>query len=214
MKRLGDAAARHGCAVLLVGHLHKKGGKPQYRGLGSIDIYAAARSVLTVGKLPLDEDMRAIVHNKSNLSALGPAQAFGLDAAGGFVWLGDCDATIDEILCGTGKSESQFAKARRFIETALKDGAVPAADMEQMADEQGISPKTLQRAKSALGVISTKRGGKWYWEIPIEAEFSMVNDDGGQDSQDGLGGVQDCQGKTMTILTSLAILPTRKEGNR
>ena len=100
MKQLGAVAARHGCAVLLVGHLHKKGGAPQYRGLGSIDIYAAARSVMTVGKIPLDETMRAIVHNKSNLSAPGASQAFGMDSAGGFCWLGEYDIGIDEILNG------------------------------------------------------------------------------------------------------------------
>ena len=88
MKQLGTVAARHGCAVLLVGHLHKKGGKAAYRGLGSVDIYAAARSVLTVGRIPVDENMRAIVHNKSNLSSAGVPQAFGLDPAGGFTWLG------------------------------------------------------------------------------------------------------------------------------
>ena len=46
MKKLGMVAARHNCAVLLVGHLHKKSGKAQYAGLGSIDIFAASRSVL------------------------------------------------------------------------------------------------------------------------------------------------------------------------
>jgi hypothetical protein len=60
MKRLGDVAARTGCAIVLISHLIKKGGAAQYRGLGSIDIYAAARSVLTVGKLPLDGDYNSV----------------------------------------------------------------------------------------------------------------------------------------------------------
>jgi RecA-family ATPase len=54
MKRLGDVAAWTGCAMLLVGHMNKSGGKSQYRSLGSVDIYAAARSVLTVGRIPQD----------------------------------------------------------------------------------------------------------------------------------------------------------------
>jgi len=187
MKQLGAVAARHNCAVLLVGHLHKKGGLPQYRGLGSIDLYAAARSVLTVGKIPVDDDMRGICHNKSNLSSAGNSLAFGLDPMGGFCWLGDYDITIDELLNGTKKPESQFAKARRLIESALANGAVPAVDMEQTAEEQGISPKTLHRAKSTLGVISVKRGGKWYWELPIDVEYTEVSQGGqhGQDSQTG-----------------------------
>ena len=39
--------------------MNKKGGESQYRGLGAIDISAVARSVLTVGKLPLDEEITA-----------------------------------------------------------------------------------------------------------------------------------------------------------
>jgi hypothetical protein len=54
MKHLGEVAERTKCAIVLVSHLNKNGGV-KYRNLGSVDIYTAARSVLTVGKLPLDE---------------------------------------------------------------------------------------------------------------------------------------------------------------
>jgi hypothetical protein len=217
MKQLGVVAARHGCAVLLVGHLHKKSGQPQYRGLGSIDIYAAARSVMTVGKIPADENMRGIVHNKSNLAPAGASQAFTLDPAGGFYWLGDYDITIDEVLCGVKKPESQFAKARRLIETELANGPVLSVDMEQMAEEQGISPKTMNRAKSALGVISVKRDGKWYWEIPIDVVYIEASEDSqdrqhgqdGQHDEDGQYDSQDGHDKTMTTLT---IFQNKTEG--
>jgi hypothetical protein len=199
MKQLGGVAARTGCAVLLVGHMNKGGGKSQYRGLGSIDIYAAARSVLTVGRIDVDETMRAVVHNKSNLSAPGASLAFGLDPVDGFCWLGEYDITIDELLSGKQKPESQFTKARRLIETVLANGAVPAIDMEQMAADEGISLKTLNRAKSALGVLSTKRGDGWYWILPIEADYSEVSEDS-QHGQDGHG----------SPVSALAIL-TRKE---
>jgi hypothetical protein len=158
--------------------------------------------------------MRAIVHNKSNLSPAGSPQAFELDPLGGFTWVGDYDVTIDEMLNGVKKPESQFAKARHLIETALAGGAVPAVDMEQMAEEQGISPKTLNRAKSALGVISVKHGMKWYWELPIEVVYTEVSQDGqdGQDRQDGQGGQHSQDdvshaghGKTMTNMTALTI---------
>ena len=201
MKQLGAVAARTECAILLVGHLGKKGGKAQYRGLGSVDIPAAARSVFTVGRIDVDDNMRAIVHNKSNLSPPGASLAFGLDPAGGFTWLGEYDITIDELLSGKKKPETQFAKARRLIETALAKGPVFSADMMQMAEEQGISAKTLNRAKDALGVISAKRGVQWYWELPIEVSYTEVGHDG-QHSQDS----QPCDGHdaSMTSLTILA----------
>jgi archaellum biogenesis ATPase FlaH len=192
MKQLGKVAERNNCAVLLVGHFHKQGSSPQYRGLGSIDIYATARSVLTVGKTDMDDDIRAVVHNKSNLSSPGVSQAFGFDPADGFKWLGDYEITVEEMLSGKRKEkvndgqtdsppEGQSGKARRLIESALAGGAIPAADMMRMAVEQDISAKTLNRAKDALGVLSVKRGSQWYWELPIDVEYTEVS----QDSQHG-----------------------------
>ena len=41
-----------GCAIVLIGHLNKAAGtQSTYRGLGSIDITAAVRSLLFIGKL-------------------------------------------------------------------------------------------------------------------------------------------------------------------
>jgi len=206
MKKLGSVAARHDCAVLLVGHLHKKAGKAQYAGLGSIDIFAAARSVLTLGCTNIDENIHAIIQNKSNLAPAGKPQAFGLDTISGFTWMGDCDVTIDELLGKPKKPESQFARARRLLETTLAHESVPAADIMQMAEEQGISQKTLHRAKDALGVISVKQGAKWFWVLPIEVEYTEVSQDG-QHSQEHHS--EDSHGNNVTTLTALSILPEK-----
>ena len=192
MKALGGVADRTGCAIVIIGHLNKKGGKAQYRGLGSIDIYATARSVLTVGRLT--DSVRAVVQGKSNLAPPGTPQAFSFDPDTGFVWHGDCDTTLDELLAGrksSPKPENQLDKAKRFLETTLTKGAAPAAELVELAKEQGISAKTLNRAKEALGVISVKLGGKWFWQIPITVEY--------EDSQDG----QDGQPSPVTALTIL-----------
>lgn len=188
MKQLGKIAEQNNCAVLLVGHFHKQGSSPQYRGLGSIDIYNAARSVLTVGKLAWEEtDMRAMVHNKSNLTAPGISQAYTFDPGDGFTWLGDYDVTVEEMLKGKRKDrpeqeavqpESQSNKARRLILDALADGSVPAGDMEKLAGDNGISMKTFNRVKTDLGVISVPLNGRWYWQIPIDAEYTAVGEDG------------------------------------
>jgi len=209
MKQLAGVAERTGCAVVVIGHLNKKGGKSQYRGLGSIDIYAAARSVLTVGRISDDENTRAVVHSKHNLSPRGASLAFSLDPVHGFTWQGERDITIDELLGGTKKPESQFAKARRLIEMALARGPVPAADMFQMAEEEGISPKTLNRAKDALGVHSYKRGCQWFWDLPIvvEAEYTDV----GQDGHHGQYGHNGGHHNNMTTMTALTILPAGAE---
>jgi hypothetical protein len=186
MKKLAEIAERTGCAIVLVSHFNKNGGQSQYRILGSVDIYAAARSVLMVGKLPLDDTMRAVVHTKSNLSPLGKSQAFGFDqrdAGPNFTWLGDCDATVDDIFCSAKpKTESQLSKAQKLLKQALSHGAVLAIKIEQLADENDISFKTFKRAREIIGAVAFRRDGKWYWDLPIEVEYEDVGQaDNGQD---------------------------------
>ena len=51
-KRLSLLAEKYKCAILLIGHMNKAGGnKAAYRGMGSIDFFAVARSVLLVGRI-------------------------------------------------------------------------------------------------------------------------------------------------------------------
>jgi RecA-family ATPase len=69
MKRLALLAERTDCAVILIGHMNKMGGaKSAYRGLGSIDIRAAVRSVLVVGRVKDEPTLRIVAHDKSNLA--------------------------------------------------------------------------------------------------------------------------------------------------
>lgn len=52
MKRISVLAEKYQCAIILIGHMNKNSnGKSSYRGLGSIDFQAAARSVLIVGRV-------------------------------------------------------------------------------------------------------------------------------------------------------------------
>jgi len=171
LKHLGDVAERTGCALVILSHLNKRSGQSAYRGLGTIDIYAAARSVLTIGKLPFDDNMRAIVHTKANLSTLGKSQAFGVDEFGNFTWLGDCDATVDDVMGVKPKKESQFIRARRILESKLANGAVAVIEFMQIAEMEGISFKTFKRVKESLGIISYRKNGQWYWAMPIDVVY-------------------------------------------
>lgn len=59
-----------------------KGAKSTYRGLGRIDIPAAARSVLICGELKNENGIRAVVQDKSSLAQRGDPIAFKLDENG------------------------------------------------------------------------------------------------------------------------------------
>ena len=83
--RLGQVAQRTGCAILLIGHLNKAAGMQSLqRGLGSIDIAAAVRSVMFIGKLKHDPTMRILTHEKSSLAPPGASLAFSLGGRGRF----------------------------------------------------------------------------------------------------------------------------------
>lgn len=61
MRRLGMWATGYDCAIVLIGHLNKKeGSKGLYRSLGSIDVVAAARSVLQVERDTENSDIRIV----------------------------------------------------------------------------------------------------------------------------------------------------------
>ena len=77
LKRIGAIAEQTGCAVVVIGHLNKGMSKSQYRGLGSIDIQAAARSVLTVGRVKGKPYTRAIVQGCNCHIYSGCTLAFG-----------------------------------------------------------------------------------------------------------------------------------------
>jgi hypothetical protein len=196
LTRLADVAARTNCAIVTICHLNKSGGKSQYRTLGSIDIQAIARSVITVGKMPDDDETRCFVHGKSNLTAPGKSQAYGFDEETGLVFLGSVDITLDELLDGKmnpkkqTKTPSQLDLAKQFITTVLNNGTTAAAEIKTLSESAGISKNTLDRAKSALGVKSVKEGDCWLWQLPTENEVPQEP----QDSvciNDGVLGVLD-----------------------
>jgi archaellum biogenesis ATPase FlaH len=114
LKRISHIAEKTGCAIVVVGHLNKGTNQSQYRGLGSIDISAAARSELTVGRI--GENMRVVVQNKSNLAPNGCPIAFSFDSVAGFSWHGEYDINVDDLFNNNHKPrENQFEKARRLI---------------------------------------------------------------------------------------------------
>jgi hypothetical protein len=178
MKQLGTVAERTDCAVVLIGHLNKNGTKSVYRGLGSIDIYAAARSVLVVGKLPIDENMRAFVHGKSNLIAPGKPQAFGFDPVAGFTWLGECEISADRLLEGKPteeKTDTQKDAAMTFLIDALSNEPLPSTQLMREANAQGISEITLRRAKKAIGVKAFQNGGAWYCSLNAQLDAHQMS---------------------------------------
>ena len=152
--RLGQVAQRTGCAILLIGHLNKAAGMQSLqRGLGSIDIAAAVRSVMFIGKLKHDPTMRILTHEKSSLAPPGVSLAFSLGDEGGFRWFGEYDITADEMLSGIEpQRETKTQQAKDLICTLLAGGKqVLSEDIDKAALERGIPGRTVRDAKRELG---------------------------------------------------------------
>ena len=170
LSQLGRIAEQYRCAVILVGHLNKaQGNKSNYRGLGSIDFQAAARSVLVVGRIKDNPQVRVMAQSKSSLAPEGEPIAFELDKENGFSWIGHYDISVDDLLSGIAK-EKKSEQAENLILECLSKGKYPQQVLLKKAQVAGISKRVLDEAKKSLGVKSTKEGNGWYWELPEEKE--------------------------------------------
>src|SRR5262249_46530480 len=120
---------------------------------------------------PVDKDKAFLCQDKSNMGPLGRTQVFS-KAEGQFQWDGVSRLTHNDLAGGNrGPDPQTFLEAFCWLEQRLEgDRAWHAADILQMAQEQGYKRDTVYRAKKALGVISKKdfkeEDEPWTWRLP------------------------------------------------
>lgn len=199
---LGRLAEKYQVAVICIRHLGKG---PQeraiYRGLGSIDFAAAARSVLLVGQDPQNKHRRIIAQSKSSLAAVGVSLAFEL-TAGEFLWCGTSELNAESLLSNHASDEegSAIDDAIEFLKEDLADGPKAAKEIFKEARKQGLAIRTLKRAKAKLNVRSKrknrpgeKRGeGEWTWFLQ-ETQDEENNQNVIRENDDLLGTLEESQ---------------------
>lgn len=174
MARMTRIAEENKVAIVLVRHL-TKGNKDKaiYRGLGSIDLTAAVRSVLAIGRNPKDpNEGRVICHIKSNLAPLGKAISYTLDAGDKkhpFEFGEEIEVNVEEVLGaqptnGRGATEA----AVEFLNTILINGkAMPSIEIQREAEARGIGDKALKKARKILNISMIRDGdGVYKWALP------------------------------------------------
>ena len=174
LKHLGIIAEKHNCAIILIGHMNKaSGSKSTYRGLGSIDIQATARSVLLVARLRDKPNIRIMAHDKSSLAPAGDAIGFEMTEDNGMVCIGPYDITIDELLSGNeGRGKKKLDIAENFIKEYFgSNKVIPSNEMMMEAAKRSIKRNTLLSAKKKLGITSDKEKAEdgtiyWTWVMP------------------------------------------------
>jgi hypothetical protein len=184
---LVSLAERHDLAVVCTVHFNK-GAVDALLGVGgSIAFAAAARSLLVVGSHPDndrgDEDPRRVLaHRKCNVGKRQRSREWfiqprewqdekGRPLEATYAMLGDeCDVSADELVRPRPVTMSPRVLAERFLRHLLADGPTKASEVYDLASDEGIAKRTLDRAKKDLSVRSFKKDGVWWWEVPEEED--------------------------------------------
>lgn len=173
VQSLMTVAEKSGCTVLLLGHLNKsKQDTLGYKFIGSVDWFAAARSVLMVMKNP-DEPLAARYLYQIKNSLAPQANGIGFSLAHGsvpFQW-GQATSISAEDMFAPRDDKSRGTKmtaAHMFLTQELADGERPSEELIEKAKELDISRRTLFNAKQEMGIKARKSGFSkhWYWFLP------------------------------------------------
>ena len=201
---LSDLAARHRVAVLCVSHLNKGAGDAMYRVMGSLAFVAAARAAYVVVKDSKDDtgQRRLVLPIKNNLGDDESGLAYSIVESSGNAqprvqWEPELvHMTVKEALGiadGNGETfrrannddgchrSTQIAEASEWLECHLAEGPKPARAVILAAAKDGISKRTLERAKASNPAIVAKReglldgGSHWVWlRINTDALLEQV----------------------------------------
>lgn len=182
-------AERRGCAVLVVAHLNKGAGvDPLYRTGGSMGIPAAVRSALLLACDPDDPDgdRRVLAHFKSNVAELSGSLLCRVETVGATATLsvvGSSEIRAGELLTAPeGTPRTKRERAEALLCRLLRGGPLPAVQIRDAAEAAGISWRTIEAAKSNLGIQTRKQGGRfgggWHWSLPEPPEGRKVDPPG------------------------------------
>lgn len=169
MTPLNLLARKYDVAILLIRHL-TKGARERiiYRGMGTIDIIAAARSSLLVAPDPDNPEIRIVFHQKHNLSRQGASLGYTITDQG-FQWVGEVNVSPIDILKPETAETRRGTKdeAQEWLEEFLSQypQGISSKGVMEAAKNNGFSESTIRRAKKELGVIARKKGSIWLWKL-------------------------------------------------
>ncbi|WP_442485598.1 AAA family ATPase [Aeoliella sp. SH292] len=185
---IAKLAEQHGAAVLLIAHRRKgTATMADDMALGSRAFTGIARSVWHLSRDPDTPLRRLLLPGKSNLAAETTGLAFTIAGEPASVhWERDPVAmSADEALARenggrAGGATTAEGEAVDWLHNRLADGPQPAKETKEAASADGISSRTLDRAKRKLNVQAAPDGyrGPWVWRLPDELPHTECADDG------------------------------------
>lgn len=167
LRKLAATAEKYHCAVILIGHMNKgNGSNPLYRGLGSIDIAAIARSVLMISRDETDPALRYMYPIKSSLAPEGPAISFSFKIGGGLEWQGQYVINAAEFFERSTVRKSKTEKARAKMIQMLMKKDRPAKEIYAALSEMGVGSRTVEKVKKDIRIRTYRSGNCWFWSLP------------------------------------------------
>jgi len=183
---LHHLAEEHGCALVPLLHLNKTNSHDALQRIGgSVGFAALARSVLLLARDPADPGgehgtQRVLAHIKCNVAPLAESLLYEIEpilipASGSqpevetarITQVGVCNYTGSELLRGPEPS-SKLDEAEAFLREQLADGPRNSAEVKEAAQADGISDKTLRKARERLRVEYAREAfsGLTTWWLP------------------------------------------------
>jgi hypothetical protein len=176
---LFDMAARLDVAVIGIGHLNKSGSMPALmRVLDSVAFVAASRGVYLIVRDPENDERRLFLPAKNNIGKIRTGLAFKVieklattvfDAYPCIKWEDETiSMTADEALSWRedGRRSEVKERAKALILELLANGPMKQKEIQAKADEQGITARVMNTAKTDMGVLSTRIERQWWWSLP------------------------------------------------
>jgi putative DNA primase/helicase len=179
LEPVGDFAQEFGVSVLGITHppkAHQANAIHAYSG--SLAFVAAPRLAFFVTEEP-ETERRLLLPVKNNLGLKAPGigyyigtQLVSKGIVAPYILWDDApvDLTANQALAANAaalKDGGALNKAKQFLRELLANGPVDAKDGEEAAKANGISDRTLDRARTDLGVKAEKDGyqGAWRWHL-------------------------------------------------
>ncbi len=166
IQRLSLWASTYDCAVVLIGHLNKKeGSKGLYRGLGSIDLVATARSVLQVERDRRDPNIRIVRQIKNSLAPSNSLIRFEIRPETGFKWLDMADSHEQKDIFEDVPISKKKDRAAILLKELLSESDMEADDIYTALEKEQISRRTACSIKQFLGIRSYRKDSRWFWTM-------------------------------------------------
>jgi hypothetical protein len=180
LEPLDAFAAQHRCAIVGVTHPPKAVQSKAINAFtGSLAFVAAARTAFVAIEEP-ETDRRLLLAVKSNVGPLPPGIAYrlkpartpkGIEAIRVEWDTEPVDISANEAIHAAaeeGRRGGQRREAEEFLAAYLEAGPMPADKVRAAAEANGISERTLRRAKQSLRIVAEKADfqGGWTWRLP------------------------------------------------